>query len=257
MRLFKTVSFVALAALSLAPMAACVSSEDVEDDLAGELETEGEDGKADGASTFTYFEIERDFRRCVSPLCGGYWVSRVNREGLKCSDGLTAERCYVAEIDHTALGFDETDGGGWVGAIENRSMIFRGDLKKKTYGDFGKLGFLVTSEAWMAGTESVAEGVWVKVEQSGVRCFAAPCADKIERKLNSTRTAMISALDFVPSGATEEAEAIAWAALTSEDGLIVVGDRYTDRVDGRTAKARTVTQFFTRLLPAGDTTQQP
>lgn len=242
MRSFQTLSFVALTALTLAPMAACISTDEVEDDLAGEAR-DGEAGKADGSDTFTYYTIERDYRRCVSPLCGGWWVSRVNREGTKCADNKMADRCYVAELDESALGLEGVGYG-------ERQVIFRGDLVKKNYGaNFGKLGVLKATEAWVAGTDSVADGIWVKVEQSGVRCIAAPCADKSESKLNSVLTAMISELDFEPSGATEEQQAAAYEALTG-DGLIVVGARYTDRVDGRTAKARTVTQFFTRVRPA-------
>ena len=27
-----------------------------------------------------YFHVEHDLRKCVSPLCGGYWVSLVNKK---------------------------------------------------------------------------------------------------------------------------------------------------------------------------------
>ena len=38
------------------------------------------DGKADGIDTAsTYYSARPDTRRCVAPLCGGWWVKRVNR----------------------------------------------------------------------------------------------------------------------------------------------------------------------------------
>lgn len=253
--LAKNLSIALLITLPL--VGACTTTTDVEDELAGESAADGEDaGKADGSNdTFTYFEITRDYRRCVSPLCGGYWVSRPNKAQTKCADGRNADRCYVAELDDSALGFTrEADLDAYWSGIEARAVVVRGDLTKQTYGDFGKLGKLTVTEAWRAGTTSSADGVWVKVKLNGVRCIAAPCADKSEAKLNSVLTANISDLDFEPSGATDEQKEVAFAALTDErwDGLIVVGDRYTDRVDGRTAKARTVTQFYTRMYPTAD-----
>ncbi len=249
-----------IALLFALPLAGACTTTDVEDELAGESAADGDaSGKADGANdTFTYFEITRDYRRCVSPLCGGYWVSRPNKAKTKCADGRNADRCYVAELDDSALGFtSDADLDAYWSGIEARAVIVRGELSNKTFTGFGKLGTMTVTEAWRAGTTSSADGVWVKVELNGVRCFAAPCADKREAKLNSVLAANISELDFEPSGATDEQLEVAYGALTDDhhDGLIVVGDRYTDRVDGRTAKARTVTQFYTRMHPTETPTQ--
>ena len=250
---------IALTLLSLPLVASCTATEIVEDDLAGELPTEGEAGKADGADTFTYYTITRDFRRCVSPMCGGFWVTRSNRAETVCANGAKADTCYVAELDDANLGLAEKDLTALRDAIEHGGAIVRGDLLPQTYGDFGNLGRFHVTEAWTAGAANgVIDGVFVKVEQSGIRCIAAPCEDKAELKLNSTRSAMIADLDFEPSGATEDEIAKAWDSLTAEGGgLIVVGDRYTVRENGRKAKGRTVSQFFTKLVPGagGDPTQ--
>lgn len=232
--------------------AACTTTE-VEDDLAGE-EHDGEAGKADGSDeTFTYFTITPDYRRCVAPLCGGFWVSRVNRAKTTCADGSKAEACYVAELDDSVLGV--TGSELLRGGIYAETALVRGEIVDNVHADWGNLGRFVASEGWQAGAAAgSADGIWVKVEQTGIRCFAAPCADKSEKKLNSVLHAMISELDFAPSGATDGEIEAAYAALLPESGpggLIIAGDRYTDRVDGRTAKARTVTQFWTRIQ-AGD-----
>jgi eight-cysteine-cluster-containing protein len=237
------------------PLAACAAPV-VEDDLAGELADEGEAGKADDHGTFTFFTIERDTRRCVSPLCGGYWVSRIQRDKTICADGSRGDACYVAELDASVLG-----GVDLLGSIEQGRVIVKGEIEDAVFDDHGNLGRFVLEEAWTAGAAAGApdpEAVWVKVEQTGVRCAAAPCADKAEYKLNSVRTAMIADLDFEPSGATEAEIEQAWTALAGEAGgagLIVVGDRYYSQVDGRRAKSRTVTQFYTRIeapAPAAD-----
>src|SRR5688572_21550681 len=51
-----------------------------------------------------YFQLTRDLRRCASPLCGGFWLSAVNRLATRCSDGSYRSRCYVAEADFRAAG---------------------------------------------------------------------------------------------------------------------------------------------------------
>jgi hypothetical protein len=45
-----------------------------------------------------YYTIRRDLRRCISPLCGGWFISRVNKKQTRCADGSRANECYVAEI---------------------------------------------------------------------------------------------------------------------------------------------------------------
>jgi hypothetical protein len=244
---FRTnLSFAVLLALPLA--GACTGTEDVVDDLAGESAADDGGGKADSPVLETFFEVRQDERRCVSPLCGGWWVSRVNHAKTTCADGSKKAECYVAEIDPTLVGLADRDLEDMWGGLYNRSVVLRGEIEDATYGDFGNLGRFSATEAWKAGTDSSPDGVWVLVEPNGVRCIAAPCPDKSERKLNSVLSANISDLDFEPSGATEEQQAVAWDALTG--GVIVVGDRYYTQVDSRRAKSRTVTQFYTRLQPS-------
>jgi len=248
--MFKATIAFALLSLPLAGTA-CTATDLVEDELAGDLPSDGEAGKADGADTFTYFSITRDFRKCASPMCGGYWVKRVNKGDTVCHNGHKEASCYMAELDDAALGLGEAELGAFHAAIENGGAVVRGDIVKRTFAGVGTFGAFVPTEAWKSGAASGApDGVWVRVEQSGVRCIAAPCEDKNELKLNSTRSAMIADLDFEPSGATDEEIGTAFDALTTEGGgLIVVGDRYIVSEDGRTGRARTVTQFFTKIVP--------
>ena len=250
-----TLSFALILSLPLAG-AACTTA-DVEDDLAGE-DRDGEAGKADGNDeTFTYYSIRPDYRRCVAPLCGGYWVSRVNRSKTTCADGSKAEACYVAELDDAVLG--ATGAARLRLGVSEETALVRGSIEDNVFADWGNLGRFVVTEGWTAGAaDGAADGIFVMVEQTGIRCIAAPCADKAEKKLNSVLRAMISELDFTPSGATDAELEAAYAGLLPEagpGGLIVAGDRYIDRVDGRKAKARTVTQFWTRIIPSGDPTQ--
>jgi len=238
--------FVLIAAAMPLALTACTSS-DVIDDLAGEEGDGDAAGKADGGpDTFDYYTIRRDMRRCVAPACGGYWVAKVNKEDTKCAVGGKAAECYVAELDLAALGGNVE---GTLAQAEAGTALLRGSLVKKTY-PLGTFGNFVLEEAWVAGTANGnTDGIFVKVEQTGVRCIAAPCEDKAEYKLNSVRDAMIADLDFEPSGANEDEISKAFESMLGT-GLIVVGDRYYTRIDGRSGKSRTVNQFYTRV-PSG------
>src|SRR5688500_9671032 len=92
-------SFFALAARRAAPFD---DGDSVEAD-------EGEAETTDVALTSgvsTYFTLKRDFRRCMFPMCGGYYVSRVNRATTRCADGNYAAACYVAELNLSGLDVD-------------------------------------------------------------------------------------------------------------------------------------------------------
>ena len=53
-------------------------------------------------STF-YRVTHPDLRRCVYPLCGGYFTERVNQKTVTCSDGTAQPECRILEFDYAAL----------------------------------------------------------------------------------------------------------------------------------------------------------
>ncbi|MBD2249122.1 DUF6748 domain-containing protein, partial [Nostoc sp. FACHB-888] len=46
-----------------------------------------------------YYTVRRDFRRCASPICGGYFIKQVNLKATPCLDGVFRSECYVSAID--------------------------------------------------------------------------------------------------------------------------------------------------------------
>jgi len=52
-----------------------------------------------GTDNSNFYSVRPDYRRCVSPLCGGYFVKRVNQSRTRCVNGRLMSECYVAEID--------------------------------------------------------------------------------------------------------------------------------------------------------------
>ena len=60
---------------------ACAASTAPEPGQPNEEAATGE-GKADGlsADNWTYYTVRPDYRKCMWPMCGGYFVKRVNSE---------------------------------------------------------------------------------------------------------------------------------------------------------------------------------
>jgi hypothetical protein len=202
-------------------------------------------GKADAFdSQSTYYAFARDTRRCVSPLCGGYWVAKVNADGTVCADGRKAAECYVAELDLADSGLTEIPGD---------QGLLRGKLGKKGFGTFGKLGTFSATELWTAGAAltpsegfiALPAGDFVKVTLSGVRCKTTPCPFFSEIKLNSGKQKNLAELDLESVGLDEKAYEAAQTALTSE-GLIVAAKHTNVVGPGGSMVGRKASQTYVR-----------
>ena len=77
-------------------------------DDATEEVAESEDAITGRPSNFGYFIVtRRDIRRCISPICGGYFVKRVNQATTVCADGSQAGR--VLRLLHAVRGIGLSD----------------------------------------------------------------------------------------------------------------------------------------------------
>jgi len=211
---------IVLAALSLAVLTpACAPDASETDQL--ESGTEGDvDGKSDSTGRYGYYQARQDFRKCVSPICGGWYIHRVNATSTKCADGKYAAECYVASIDLSSANV----------SVDLSTAVVRGSIKQTTFGSFGKLGTLVASEAWESATSQSASGIFYRVTDSGIRCIKAPCPSLNEAKLNSSAAVRaISGLDFSAVDATDDQITAAWGATSDGDGLLVAGTNHGAR----------------------------
>lgn len=232
-----------------APLAAACTDATVADEFAADETADVDDSKADvSGGTYTYFTMERDMRRCASPYCGGWFVDKVNASQTKCHDNRNAERCYVAEADFapTGLGAAALDRAMAAGSNWNGKLLVRGTMGRVNtpVGVFGK--FRVT-EAWIGQGPNAPDGPFAKVEETGVRCITTPCPFFREKKLNGSATASLAEIGWDASGADEETIGKAIEQLFLND-VIISGDRYTVTGPGGQGKARTATQFYTRVL---------
>jgi hypothetical protein len=255
--------YLSFASLSL--ITACSTSEEIVDELAGETaEDIAADGKADGAvdGTYTYFKVSSDTRKCAAPFCGGFHIERLNRTTTDCHDGSNSDRCYTPELDFSESGLTQEQKDQLLLASSKGSFdsgafgLVRGRFAPRSTGDVEpQLGRFIVTEAWVADSDAVADGVFVKVRDAGVRCIQSPCESMIEKGLNGSRRANIAAIDYSAAGLTTEQLDSVGYELFEAHGVIIAGDRFTVNEEGRKARGRTATAVYRRLTveaPSGE-----
>ena len=187
------------------------------------------------ASTSTYYAIRADLRRCASPMCGGYFVRRVNQALTRCANGKSQKECYVASID-------------WNGQaeIDPQKALLRGNLV--TQGDRrGKYGVLKVIESWKAaGSANDGTATFFRVRDRGLRCIAAPCPTHHEAKLNDTVSRNVAGVDLSGAQADEKANSQAFEAMTGPDGVLLSGSH--SPVSGPAGRSQMLkaSQFYLR-----------
>jgi hypothetical protein len=189
-------------------------------------------------ATSTFYSLRPDYRRCVAPLCGGYFVKRVNMSSTRCANGRYMSECYVAEID-------------WNGQprADIVHLLVRGEIVAKRFGTFGNLGEMRVSESWMTISDNRPVGTYYLVRDRGVRCITFPCPTHHEAKLNSSFSRNIAGVNLQGAGLGESNASIANAAMTGPDGLIVTGrDVVVTGPGGRSFELRG-TQAYVRNKP--------
>jgi hypothetical protein len=186
------------------------------------------------AENSTFFTIRPDMRKCASPMCGGYFVKRVNQATTRCANGRSMAECYVADIDWN--GAPEVAAGQ---ALVLGSLLTRGDRN-------GKYGVLKVIETWEALTSSKPVGEYYRVKDLGIRCIAAPCETHTEAKLNSAIEIKIAGVGLASNNGNTDALNQALKAMTEHDGVIVVGTNAS--VTGAAGRKQTLkaTQFYLR-----------
>lgn len=162
--------FVPFAMLSLLVPLGCDDGETVEDTVERSFNAAGENIK----DTQNYFEVRRDLRRCVWPLCGGYWISELNHRYTQCADGSYAQECYVAQID-LPVGVELQDGD-----------VVHGYVATRTYDGFEQdFGAMEADFAYAPTLESNPEwGRYELVYDTGIRCITTPCPSQAIARVN-------------------------------------------------------------------------
>lgn len=196
------------------------------------------------ATAGLHYSIRPDLRRCISPLCGGYWITAVNRRLTPCADGSLQKECYVSGIDWQALGLSGSEG----------ASLVLGSQRIDNVSGFGPFGVLVPQEAWRPATDAVPKGTWFALRDNGMRCITYPCYSIDEQALNRHRTQTISGVDLGSVGATDSDQKAAMDALV-HDRLIAVGMNKIIPNEGPAGDGieMSASQFFLPVTQAVDT----
>jgi hypothetical protein len=222
---------------------ACSATDEVETGL------DDVDNLEQGAhdSTYTYYVGRPDFRKCAWPMCGGFFVHRVNRAKTQCADGTWQDECYVAQIDYSAVGLNSIQVSEANARMGGGTAIVRGDMGI-IESDFGQIGTLMATEAWRGeAAQTEPTGTFYRVDDSGIVCFTWPCPSLLESKLNSSVTKLIHDLDLYASGAPTDRVDAGYAALW-DDAVLVVGNHETFKGPAGKGKALVASQFYTRIV---------
>lgn len=130
------------------------------------------------AASNSWVTLRHDNRKCMAPLCGGYWVRDVNRK--------TGER-YVSSLVLPVAAFDAATAAK-VTSAPPEELVLRGKLGPKD-AKFNTQAFLVSSAyRGMPGKAPVAGDAFysAKPRSPKISCVAAPCSNEVATKLNFT-----------------------------------------------------------------------
>lgn len=196
-----------------------------------------------------YYTVRRDFRRCASPLCGGYFIKQVNLKATPCLDGVFREECYVSAIDWSSLKLPYYE----LAKIESGDgshLLLLGNIVPVTFPGFEELGNLRVKQAFIAATSTPAKGTFVAIKDNGIRCITTPCFSTNKLVLNKPKISQVSSIDLSQTGATSEQIEAATNEIFGQ-GLIAVGR--TEVIDNSDPTKRdtkfVATQFYLRVKP--------
>lgn len=216
---FTLLSFVALSGCAADTSADPESQSDSEEEVA-----ESEDALT-GADNNGYMIVtRRDFRRCISPLCGGYFVKRVNDAKTTCADGSKQAECYVSEIQLSGIGLSAREEEEFRAAVTSGKALIKARTYKHKFGGV-TLGKLKANEGWKGVTGSAADGTTYRAADNGIRCITAPCPSTTAYGLNTAEDHNVvkSILDNTAIKASAEDLNRAYAAIGTKEGLLVNG----------------------------------
>jgi hypothetical protein len=214
----------ALSALTL-PLVGCAADAASDEDSEGEAVEATEEGLSGNPSNFGYFIVtRRDMRRCMAPLCGGYFVKRVNQATTKCADGKMAEDCYVPGIELKNIGLSAREEADFRGAVESGKALVKGAIYKKTWNGV-VLGTLKANEGWLGASGATPDGTFYRAAPSGITCVKAPCPSTRVFGLNGADSHNVIDVRFDTTSpkASDDAIARAESASWTKDGVLLAG----------------------------------
>ena len=235
------------AALTLLAIPACAVSTA---DQGGTDQFEQQQEQADSlASTSTFYIVTRhDDRKCMYPMCGGWYVKRVNKTSTKCSDGSYASECYVADIDVSGLGLDDTEQGQFSDQFTQGFGLVRGDIVAVDKDGISmKVSTLKVMEGWTGHAKVQPVDPIYRVTSRGIQCFAYPCPSFHEAKLDTKTSANIADVDLWIPGLADDEVSAGYDELFAS-GILASGYHVKVKGPGGKYNALVADEYYTRAV---------
>lgn len=195
-------------------------------------ETDGDDEAVDSTeealsaqSNFGYFVVtRRDNRKCVSPLCGGVFVKRVNQAKTLCADGTKQDECYVSNVELKTTGLTDREQYEFSSALTDGKGVVKAKMYKHKFNGH-TLGKLKANEAWLGASGAPAEGTFFRTADNGIRCITTPCPSLSAATLNTSDSHNLIGvvLDNTQPPASDDNISRAQSALGTKEGILVAG----------------------------------
>lgn len=204
------------------------------------------DDAAVRAAPSYYIVTRQDTRRCVAPLCGGYFVRAVNQFLTRCADGRWQLECHAFSVDTSSLGWGPETTAAFNEQFAQGHALARGTLQALPMGSF-QADTLVATEGWQGQAQSRPRGTFYGLKDRGFVCITYPCDSIEENTLNLRRIRNIAGVDLAASGASEDAVAAGYKQL-SGGGILAVGQHQTVTGPGGRGQVLQASEFY---LPVG------
>ena len=194
----------------------------------------------------SYFTARPDFRKCASPMCGGYFVKTVNKKLTQCADGTRRPECYVASINYAGGPLDTQN------TFSNSTpLLLVGGIEPKEFASFGKLGVFSAIAAYQSATQVSASGHFFGIENNGIVCITSPCFSFDQSLLNAhTPIRKLSQVNLAETGASATAIEAANTLLAEGEVLPATGKNRKYQGFAGTGVEFVAQQFYLPIKPA-------
>lgn len=236
-----------LSALCLAPACDAPSPQSPDDDA------DDVDGRSSAEEHETFYIVtRRDSRKCAAPMCGGFFVQRVNQETTRCADGTMQSECYVGAIDLSGLGLKSEGEQSLQAALAGRRALVRGAIVPGGDERFPDIGNLVASEGWLGRAGAEPSGKFYRLLGVAAKCSDLPCPSAHAFRLNTGWDALLAGVDLAASGASEQARGEADKAMfEAQDGILAAGALKPVKGKNGSMRSLVTSEFYTRVEPSG------
>ncbi len=199
----------------------------------GTEDTLADDSQELSTTKDTFVIARRDDRRCVSPMCGGYWVKDLNS---------TMQERYVSAFDFSDSSLPASTYDVIRGAPDNELVLFGRLGPKESRFDTRTLRVKLAYRG-MPGKRFSATDTFYGVFPSRIACSTTPCANLQTTRLNRT-TGHVMSTDMNLTAALATLVDDQWMRSRAYSGKTVIAGKIVRRAGHITV---TASQVFVEL----------